>query len=782
MGSVNPDRIPIEQDIPLIFTPSSRDALALTKDAMMDNVYLDNSPDGQKWVTKRPGLGVFTTFLGGGAATGQGLWYYNNFLLAASNNTLTRVISGTSIGFTSGAAWSNTFNGPFPVRRAHATAVLNGQMFVMGGTYNGVFNLSDVWATRDGQNWAQLVSSAPWGLRAFMGCTVFNGRIYIMGGQTTDPTGLTSLFMNDVWSTADGVTWIQETTAAGWAPRTWPCCVTFNNGMWVFGGSSGTTDVWFSTDGSHWSQISQTAPWTNPGLIAGALTFSDKIWMIGGAVGARGRQVWWTIDGINWTQSTAAAFTTGRHSQGVCVYNNLMWAMNGFDGGYLSEVYSSPDGITWTLVTGGFGGTPRFQGTLTVFQAPPTISPFNATTMYYIGGSDVTPVYYNQIWWANLGGSLSTSYTITGTTTPFLPMQAVPSNNNQYLVLKDTRGAYIWYQNTILQVTDKNYPLVTVPGIVNLDETTYVMTPDALICGSTIGNPFVWPSRNFIGADYLSDGGVAIARYNNYVLALGVKSTQLFYNSGAPGPTLLRPVKNANSDVGCEFPYSVVETIGTVIWAGKNETAGRQVFMLDGLTPVPISCSLVERHLDSVAFSATEVKATAVVFAGHPHYILTTPFASFAFDIKTKMWFRWVYGGLPWAFGHFATDGYNNFCLSDTTNEIDALTLGTYLDRSIFTIHVVLQTPKIYNGTNCWKTCNRINLVMDRDVGSTVRVSYSDNDYQTFSAPRTLQVNAPRVSDTRWGRYRYRAWLIEHTANTNFRAQMLQTEFKVGNN
>jgi hypothetical protein len=58
----------------------------------------------------------------------------------------------------------------------------------------------------------------------------------------------------DVWSSADGITWTQETAAAGFGPRWHAALIVHGGEMWVAGGFSLSflNDVWRSSDGKNW--------------------------------------------------------------------------------------------------------------------------------------------------------------------------------------------------------------------------------------------------------------------------------------------------------------------------------------------------------------------------------------------------------------------------------------------------------------------------------------------------------------------------------------------------
>jgi len=62
----------------------------------------------------------------------------------------------------------------------------------MGGDSFGVGPQSDVWYSTDGANWTQATASAEWSIRNYPGLEVFDSKMWIIGGNST----------NDVWQTA----------------------------------------------------------------------------------------------------------------------------------------------------------------------------------------------------------------------------------------------------------------------------------------------------------------------------------------------------------------------------------------------------------------------------------------------------------------------------------------------------------------------------------------------------------------------------------------------------
>ena len=151
-----------------------------------------------------------------------------------------------------------------------------------------------MWFSEDGEHWELATANAPWPPRAFHQAVAMNGRIYVMGGGNYDPeySGL-----NDVWSSADGEHWRQETSSAPWHERIWFSSVVYQDRMWVIGGWSGNPyqnwpDAWYSEDGKHWDQLQVDGPQWKERHEHSVYVFQDKLWIAGGMTPPLVNDVW----------------------------------------------------------------------------------------------------------------------------------------------------------------------------------------------------------------------------------------------------------------------------------------------------------------------------------------------------------------------------------------------------------------------------------------------------------------------------------------------------------
>jgi hypothetical protein len=114
----------------------------------------------------------------------------------------------------------------------------------------------------------------------------------------------------------------------------------------VLGGWNGvdfTNDVWYSSDGINWTQATENAEWSaREGHTT--VVFDNKVWLLGGLdINGLRDDVWYSTNGVNWTQATSSAGWLPRCAHTSVVFNNMMWVLGGMGQGYiyLNDVWYS---------------------------------------------------------------------------------------------------------------------------------------------------------------------------------------------------------------------------------------------------------------------------------------------------------------------------------------------------------------------------------------------------------------------------------------------------------
>lgn len=748
-------------------------------DTMMVNCYAETDRQtGEKFVVKRPGSLTAFTYNGGGATNAQGSVYFQNGIYTAGSNVLYR-LNGAANGSADGTAWTSSTAAPWTARRYFACIVFKDQVFILGGENTaGLAFLNDVWASTDGINWTQVVSAAPWGKRSNPQVVILNDTLYLIGGQGN------GVSYNDVWKSTDGVNWVSVSTDASWTARFGHQCVVFNQGIFLMGGQDATgylNDVWFSPDGKTWTQQVTTATWSAR-IWFSALVYQNKIYVLGGYNGAALQSCYSTSDGINWTNT--GNLPGIRYGMCATVYKNTMWLVGGIDTGLTNyaTVWSTTDATTFSVVAASYGGNGFSFGGIAVFRTPASISAISAPTMWIMGGIDSVIGYRKLVYYATLNVPIPSSFSIgtAGATTD--QFKFTTQSMGTYLVFKNTSDAWVLYAGTLQKITDTNYPQTTAPGIVNLDDTLYVMDLQGQIFGSNLSTPFNWSSLNFITADYDSDAPVALAKYQNFVVAFKSFTTQFFYDAGRyPGSPLL-PVTNANMRVGCVNAGTIASMNNTLIFMARGITASSYIAMLDGYTPTRISTPDVERILNSW-LPDSSIYAWTMRINGHDFYFLTlkTSNITLAYDLTEKRWHTWASGSAYFSGVNYVTDGTTDYVQDLLLGKLYSFSPLIYLDSGA-TITVSVQGDKVDGGTNNKKFCSSLTVIGDRrgSAPNNATITYSDDDAQTFTTWGTVDLTLPRPRLTRGGSFYRRQHKITHASNNPFRVKAFELEVMGG--
>jgi len=191
-----------------------------------------------------------------------------------------------------------TANAGYSPRNDPVVVVFNNKLWVIGGRDEKPNRLNDVWSSSDGSNWTQITDNAGFGQSPayyLLSGTVFDNRIFIFAVVPNQESWGT----NQVWSSSDGKNWTLVNDNAPFEVREYLPVTVFNDRLWIVGGGNEglplvTMDmavhpenyfyfnsVWSSADGNNWTLETEHAGF-NPRYGMGVVTFHNKIWVLGG--------------------------------------------------------------------------------------------------------------------------------------------------------------------------------------------------------------------------------------------------------------------------------------------------------------------------------------------------------------------------------------------------------------------------------------------------------------------------------------------------------------------
>ena len=220
--------------------------------------------------------------------------------------------------------------------------IIRDGIFVLGGHGNGNTRFNDVWSSVEGKSWMQ-DGYGGWPERYGHQAVVHQGRLHVLGGQAGD-------LRKDVWSLVSN-RWGELADNADWSARWFHQAVSHNGRLYVLGGSDGNnylSDVWSSTDGQNWVEETAAADWSARWAHQ-AVSHNGRLYVLGGfGGGGRINDVWSSVDGQSWRQETAAADWTGRWYHQAVSHHGRLYVLGGQDNsGNQNDVWSSADGKSW---------------------------------------------------------------------------------------------------------------------------------------------------------------------------------------------------------------------------------------------------------------------------------------------------------------------------------------------------------------------------------------------------------------------------------------------------
>ena len=346
----------------------------------------------------------------------------------------------------------------------------------------------------------------------------------------------------------------------------------------------------------------------------------------------------------------------------------------------------------------------------------------------------------NNTLWKTTTGATSA---ITSPGPSNIPYESIDAYTPTTSLLKSLSGLWVFNGTATTKVTDPDYPATTLPGLCELDGTYYVMNAaNGYICGSAVKDATTWDALNFIGPSAQLGTGVAVHRHLNYILGFYTEGLQAYYDAENATGSPLSPASNASWRTGCASAASIVELNDRCFFMSQTAEGGRAITCITGLQPNIISTSFVEKMLAGA--DLTGLRAVGVRVAGHPFYLLSLPALAItlAYDALMKRWDLWT-SSVMGAQASFIGAVYKQFAGQDLfqisdTGIIVAMDQDFYSDNGT-TITVKLRTRKQTWGTLQLKFFGEL-LLHDIEEAPTITESHSDEDYQTWSTPRSISL------------------------------------------
>lgn len=320
-----------------------------------------------------------------------------------------------------------------------------------------------------------------------------------------------------------------------------------------------------------------------------------------------------------------------------------------------------------------------------------------------------------------------------------------------------------------------------VHGVVILAGHVFVMDQSGAIYNSYYNEFDYWDDADFITADNVTDRGIRLARFKNYIFAFCTESIQVFYYTGQEPPgSPLKEIEQGFNLLGTNSPHSIVEFMDTLMFVGVNQNGNYGVYAMNGFTPERVSNPTIERYLENEGIDVTEIKSYPVFVEGHQFYCMNLPDqdTTLVYDMENNTWAEWKTNDSQ--FQLVNSTFYNNQVIGQGHD-------GNlyYVDPTVVTdngdsFEMLVQTQRIDNDSPRDKFFSRLELYGDiQDEDAPVTIDWTDDDFQTWSNEREVNLNKHPIIH-RLGKAKKRAFRVSSSADVKHRWHYLDLRIREG--
>jgi hypothetical protein len=348
-----------------------------------------------------------------------------------------------------------------------------------------------------------------------------------------------------------------------------------------------------------------------------------------------------------------------------------------------------------------------------------------------------------------------------------------------------------WYYDlptgVMTKIVNANFPGnagKTLAGtFVHMDGYACIMATDGTIWASDLNSITSWTATSFGTHNAYPDGGIALVRSKNFVLAFGRESMEFWYNAGLTPFPLARAnsmtlrVGAVNSDAFCQISDSI-------FWAGSTPQGGLSIFQYDGNLR-RISTPEVDALL--ILAGAANLSLTSIRFYGRSFVLVSaSTVTTYAYCVEEKFWSEWSTTIPLWykCVGLSLAGTMVNYAVSNISTAGSVFIMNPA--SLVFTDNGVAYTaraqfPQMDLGTANMKFWGSVELIADRELSSSpITLSYTDDDYQTYQTWGNLDLQLARPQAYRLGASRKRGWVWTHAAATPMRLEAMELNVDVG--
>lgn len=362
---------------------------------------------------------------------------------------------------------------------------------------------------------------------------------------------------------------------------------------------------------------------------------------------------------------------------------------------------------------------------------------------------------------------------------------------NLTMVTNSGRGYYYPSGGALTEITDGDYPFnagQTPTGpMIHLNGYAFVLTQEGNIFNSVLNSVSSWTATGYLGTNLYPDRGVALERFKNVIVAFGQESIEFFKLTDNDTGSPLQAIQEASINVGALQATAITSMEDHIAWVASSSTGSISVYMMTEIGKAQrISTDEIDFQLTSNG--DTDVFLTNIKLFGKTFVFVVFGGTTYVYCIEDNIWHQWTSANAvlwhQWA-ANTATSPVV-YCVSRNTTSGKVYKFNpvspVYQDDGT-NFDMVIQTSKIDVDTLKRKFLTKIGIVGDETTTSTnLSVQWSDDDYNTWSTARTVDLSTSHTYLRVGGAFRRRAFKFSNTSSVPMRLEAIELEYKEGEN
>lgn len=325
--------------------------------------------------------------------------------------------------------------------------------------------------------------------------------------------------------------------------------------------------------------------------------------------------------------------------------------------------------------------------------------------------------------------------------------------------------------------------------LVALDGYLFCSNANGDIFNSNLNDPLTWNASNFISAESYGDGLRKIARSGAYIVAFGSDSIEFFYDAANPTGSPLSVYQGATKRIG--YLGGLAQIGDSLYFVGKTANGAPSLYKIEGLKITPVVDFSQARNWQSNQSDSFNVSTgNFLSLNGHTIYVwhsIANDGNPICFDIDTGLFVSISFKGgdfdsLQTASLRFAglQGGVSSLLCRELDPRVYYYAPGFYQDDGV-NYTVLLQTNNLDFGSRRNKFGGRFLLHADQtETASFANVSFSTDDYQTFSTPRAINLADQYPAIWGIGLFRKLATRLTYSDNFPMRFIMGELDYNIG--